>query len=109
MAKQDGSIRTLSVDIGGSGIKMMVLDEAGVALTERSRVETPQPPKPDVVIEAIATLASAQAEFERVSVGFPGVVRGGVTETAANLVPDWVGFDLASTAVSTFGKTSTCR
>jgi polyphosphate glucokinase len=73
----------------------MVLDEAGIALTERSRVETPQPPLPDVVIEAITNLASGR-EFERVSVGFPGVVRGGITETAANLVPDWVGFDLAT-------------
>ncbi|MGB5962890.1 MAG: ROK family protein [Coleofasciculaceae cyanobacterium] len=91
-----GSIRTLTVDIGGSGIKVMLLDEAGTALTKRSRVETPQPPLPDAVIEAIANLASTQGEFERVSVGFPGVVRGGITETAANLVPDWVGFDLAT-------------
>lgn len=93
---QGDSIRTLTVDIGGSGIKVMVLDQAGKALTERSRVETPQPPLPDVVIEAIANLASAQGEFERVSVGFPGVVRGGITETAANLAPAWVGFDLAT-------------
>lgn len=91
-----GEIRTLTVDIGGSGIKVMLLDEAGMALTKRSRVETPQPPLPDAVIEAIANLASTQGEFERVSVGFPGVVRGGITETAANLVPDWVGFDLAT-------------
>jgi polyphosphate glucokinase len=96
MAQEDSSIRTLTVDIGGSGIKVMVLDKAGKALTERSRVETPQPPTPDLVIEAIANLASAQGEFDRVSVGFPGVVRGGITETAANLVPDWVGFDLAT-------------
>lgn len=93
---QGDSIRTLTVDIGGSGIKVLVLDEAGKALTERSRVETPQPPNPDLVIEAIANLALGQGEFERVSVGFPGVVRNGVTETAANLVPDWVGYDLAS-------------
>jgi polyphosphate glucokinase len=96
MAQADGSIRTLTVDIGGSGVKAMVLDEAGNALTERTRVETPQPPKPDAVIEAIANLAAGQGEFHRVSVGFPGVVRGGVTETAVNLDPDWVGFDLAT-------------
>jgi polyphosphate glucokinase len=96
MAQGDGSMRTLTVDIGGSGIKVMVLDEAGNALTERSRVETPQPPKPDAVINAIAQLASGQGEFHRVSVGFPGVVRGGVTETAVNLDPDWIGFGLAA-------------
>ncbi|HEY9636825.1 MAG TPA: ROK family protein [Coleofasciculaceae cyanobacterium] len=96
MAQEDGALRTLTVDIGGSGVKVMVLDEAGNALTERRRVETPQPPKPDAVIDAIAQLAAGQGEFHRVSVGFPGVVRGGVTYTAVNLDPDWVGFDLAT-------------
>lgn len=95
MSQEYSSIRTLSVDIGGSGIKVLVLDEAGNAITERSRVETPQPPKPDVVIDAIAQLATGQGEFDRVSVGFPGVVRGGITETAVNLDPDWMGFNLA--------------
>ncbi len=87
--------RTLSVDIGGSGVKVLVLDITGNPLTKRSRLETPQPAKPPSVIHAIATLASTQGEFDRVSVGFPGVVRHGVTQTAVNLDPDWVGFDLA--------------
>lgn len=88
--------RTLAVDVGGSGIKVMVLDEAGHPLTERVRVSTPQPAKPDAVFVAIIELVKAQGEFDRVSVGFPGVVRGGVTETAANLDPTWIGFDLAT-------------
>lgn len=104
MAQGDGSIRTLTVDIGGSGVKAMVLDEAGNSLTERSRVETPQPPKPNAVIDAIAQLASGQGEFHRVSVGFPGVVRGGVTYTAVNLDPDWVGFDFATALSERLGK-----
>lgn len=104
MTQGNGSIRTLSVDIGGSGIKAMVLDEAGNALTERSRVETPQPPKPDAVIDAIAQLAAGQGEFHRVSVGFPGVVRGGVTETAVNLDPDWIGLKLAAVLSERLGK-----
>ena len=37
------NIRTLSVDIGGSGVKLMVLDNSGNPLTEKLRVETPQP------------------------------------------------------------------
>ncbi|MBW4575580.1 MAG: ROK family protein [Aphanothece sp. CMT-3BRIN-NPC111] len=95
MIEENGTIRTLAVDIGGSGIKVIVLDAAGNPQTERSRVETPQPPKPDAVIDAIASLASGQGKFDRVSVGFPGVVRGGITETAVNLDPDWIGFNLA--------------
>lgn len=104
MAQANGSIRTLTVDIGGSGIKVMVLDEAGNPVTERSCVETPQPPKPEAVIDAIANLAAGQGEFDRVSVGFPGVVTSGITKTAANLDPDWVGFDLASTLSQCLAK-----
>ncbi len=87
-------LHTLAVDIGGSGIKVMVLDEAGNALTDRDRLETPQPATPDAVIQVITTLATGK-QFDRVSVGFPGVVRAGKTETAVNLTPEWIGFDLA--------------
>lgn len=104
MPQENGSIRTLTVDIGGSGVKTMVLDEIGNALTERNRVQTPQPPKSNAVIDAIAQLAAQQGEFDRVSVGFPGVVRGGVTYTAVNLDPDWVGFDFASALSKCLGK-----
>ena len=38
--------RTLAVDIGGTGLKTIVLDAAGKALTERLRVDTPRPATP---------------------------------------------------------------
>lgn len=44
MVEENGTIRTLSIDIGGSGIKVIVLDLHGQPLTERARTETPQPP-----------------------------------------------------------------
>jgi polyphosphate glucokinase len=97
-------IKTLSVDIGGSGTKVMVLDEEGNPLTERARVNTPQPATPDRIIEAIVSLAETQGTFDRVSVGFPGVVRGGVTETAANLDDAWLGFNLGKTLTEKLGK-----
>jgi polyphosphate glucokinase len=92
---EDNGIRTLSVDIGGSGVKVMLLDSTGNPLSERVRKETPHPAKPEPVINAIVELAATQAEFDRVSVGFPGVVRDGVTETAVNLHPDWIKLNLA--------------
>ncbi|MDF5730146.1 MAG: ROK family protein [Rhizonema sp. PD38] len=96
MTIENGLILTLSVDIGGSGIKVMLLDPQGNPLTKRARAETPRPAKIEVVINTIVTLAATQEEFHRVSVGFPGVVRSGVTETAVNLDPEWIGFDLAT-------------
>ncbi|MDY6939995.1 MAG: ROK family protein [Cyanobacteriota bacterium] len=88
--------RTLTVDIGGSGVKVMVLDETGNPLNDRLRVPTPQPPKPAAVLDAIVELAKDAGEFDRVSVGFPGVVRSGIIYTAANLNSDWIGYDLAT-------------
>jgi polyphosphate glucokinase len=97
------AIHTLAVDIGGSGIKVMVLDEEGTPLGERDRLETPQPAYPEPVLLLIETLAKDKV-FDRVSVGFPGVVRNGVTETAANLTPEWIGFDLGKALTQRLNK-----
>ena len=87
--------RTLCIDIGGTGVKALVLDSTGEPTTERVRVETPRPATPRKVLQAIWALVEPLGAFERVSVGFPGVVVEGVTRTAPNLHPDWVGFALA--------------
>lgn len=88
--------RTLAIDIGGTGLKMLVLDARGRAINERARVATPQPATPASVLRALKKLIAAQPPFERVSVGFPGVVHDGVIETAPNLDKSWHGHDLAS-------------
>ncbi len=89
--------KTLTIDIGGSGIKAMILDAGGNPIGNRRRVPTPRPAKPDPVLKGIFKLAKGQSDFDRVSVGFPGVIRKGVTETAVNLHKDWIGFDLEGT------------
>jgi polyphosphate glucokinase len=87
--------RTLAIDIGGSGIKAIVLDLRGKPLAERVRVETPRPATPKRLLQAIEKLVEPLGGFDRVSVGFPGVVVEGVTMTAPNLGPSWRGFKLA--------------
>lgn len=104
MAQENGNMGTLTVDIGGSGVKVMVLNEDGTPRTERKRVPTPQPPKPEPVINAIADLAAGQGDFDRISVGFPGVVQNGIIKTAVNLDPDWINFDLATVLSQKFNK-----
>ncbi|MBZ5552414.1 MAG: ROK family protein [Acidobacteriia bacterium] len=90
-------LRTLVVDVGGTGIKAEVLNEAGKSLTSRARVPTPQPATPAAVVAEIQKLAKKQGKFNRVSVGFPGVVKEGVVFTAPNLGPRWKNFNLAQT------------
>ena len=88
------SPRTLAVDIGGTGIKTVILDPDGKPLTDRGRVPTPRRATPKAVIAIIARLAKEQGEFDRVSVGFPGVIKNGKPLTAVNLGPGWTKFDL---------------
>lgn len=87
--------RTLAIDVGGTGLKMLVLDAAGEPISERSRLETPRPATPEAVLDALAEMAAEHGEFDRVSVGFPGVVREGIILTAPNLDGHWAGFALA--------------
>jgi polyphosphate glucokinase len=96
--------RTLSIDIGGTGLKSLVLDSTGSPVTERVRVQTPRPATPRRVLQALWALVEPLGTFERVSVGFPGVVVDGVTRTAANLHPDWAGFPLARTLRDRFRR-----
>ena len=96
--------RTLCIDIGGTGLKALILDSTGEPLTERVRVETPRPATPRRVLQAIWALVEPLGAFERGSVGFPGVVVEGVTRTAPNLHPDWAGFPLARTLQDRFRR-----
>ena len=98
--------RTLAVDIGGTGIKLALLDRRGQIVGERVRVPTPTPPvAPDEVTKVIETAAARLAPFDRVSVGFPGAVRDGRVHTAPNLGTDlWSGFDLQSALAGLLGK-----
>lgn len=88
-------LTTLCVDIGGTGIKMIALNAQGDPMTERLRMLTPHPAKPDAVLDVVRRMLSAKPRFDRVSVGFPGVVHDGVVMTAVNLGTQyWKGYDL---------------
>jgi polyphosphate glucokinase len=92
---KDNRPHTLAIDIGGTGLKALVLDARGKPVTERVRIETPQPATPQAVLEALGGIIEPLPSYDRVSIGFPGVVKSGVTHTAPNLDESWMGFDLA--------------
>lgn len=82
----------------------MLLDENGKPVTERLRAKTPNPSTPEALIAIIADFAKQIGGFDRVSVGFPGVIKKGVVYTAANLDKKWIGYDLAGNLSKTVGK-----
>jgi polyphosphate glucokinase len=98
------SPRTLCIDIGGTGLKSMIVSAQGKPLSERDRVETPRPATPRAVGAALLRIVPSRTEFDRVSVGFPGVVIDGVVKTAPNLHGTWAGFDLATSILKATGR-----
>ncbi len=94
----------LAIDVGGTGLKAAVIDDKGDMLTDRARVPTPHPCPPKVFLEAITELVKPFPAFDRISVGFPGVVRNGCILTAPNLgTEDWSGFELADALSKALG------
>ena len=89
-------MRTLAIDVGGTGLKALVLDAKGEPLTERQRIETPRPATPEAIVDALIELVKPLAPFDRVSVGFPGVVINGTTRSAPNLDGGWKNFALGA-------------
>ncbi|MDQ1367660.1 MAG: polyphosphate glucokinase [Acidimicrobiaceae bacterium] len=109
---------TLAIDVGGTGVKASVLDPVGQMEHERVRVETPYPLSPQILIATIDDLVRSLPPFDRISLGFPGMVRAGKILTAPHflssegadgkadpeLVKAWNGFDLQGALVTAYGK-----
>ena len=80
-----GAPFTLAIDIGGTHLKASVLDRSGTEVAKRVEVATPHPAPPQVVLSPLEELAQSLPKYDRVSAGFPGVVKHGEVMTAPNL------------------------
>lgn len=108
-------VHTLGIDIGGTGLKAAIVDAQGVMVSDRHKIPTPYPCPPPLLIDSLRTLTAPLEGYQRVSVGFPGLVRHGVVlEVPAfsrreyggppdpALVADWSGFPLADALAHAF-------
>jgi polyphosphate glucokinase len=99
------SARTLGIDVGGTGLKASVLNARGKMMVHRQSIDTPSPCPPKVLVNALVDLAKPLPAFDRVSVGFPGYVRGDKVITAPEFGSGgWPGFDLVQALKSELGK-----
>lgn len=109
------NVTTLAIDIGGTGLKASVLDSKGTMVTDRVRIDTPYPCPPRTLVTSLQKLTADLPEFNRVSVGFPGLVRHGKViqvpalsrstyggDTDPNLVRLWSNYDLAGALARSF-------
>jgi polyphosphate glucokinase len=96
---------TLALDIGATGLKAGLLDAGGNLISPHERVDTPKKGTPDQVLKALQALIEPLGSFDRISVGFPGVVRSGQVLTAPNLATEaWRNYPLASVLTEHYGK-----
>jgi polyphosphate glucokinase len=96
---------TLAIDIGATGLKAGILDADANVVVPHARVETPKFGTPDKVLAALLGLVRPLGVFDRISVGFPGVVRAGNVVTAPNLDnAAWRDYPLASALTDQLGK-----
>ncbi len=97
--------RTLAIDIGGTRLKAGILDADGTMVSGPARVDTPRPSGPADVLAALHDLVQPLGAFDRISVGFPGVVRASRVLTAPNLGTEaWHDFPLGSDLSQRLGK-----
>jgi polyphosphate glucokinase len=101
----DGGPHTLALDIGGTGLKATILDSTGRMLVKRARVATPYPCQPDIMLEALGKLIEPLPPFDRVSMGFPGVIRNGRVITAPHFgTAIWRDYPLEEAVARLFEK-----
>ena len=93
----------LCIDIGGSHIKGALVNSQREMVSDRLRGPTPRPAQPEPVVAALTELLRPLEDYQRVAVGFPGVVVDGVVGSAVNLHPDWLGYPLAQTLADKLG------
>jgi polyphosphate glucokinase len=80
--------RILTIDIGGSGVKVLVNGQ-----TEPRRRRSGKTLTPSKLIQIVDALTD-DWKYDAVSIGYPGLVgKDGPSSEPGNLGPGWVGFD----------------
>lgn len=93
------------VDIGGSGIKGALVDLTDGQLSgERLKILTPQPATPDAVADVVAEIVETFDWRGPIGITVPCVVKNGITLTAANIDPAWIGVDADELFAKRLGK-----
>jgi polyphosphate glucokinase len=97
-------LHILAFDIGGSYLKAALIDASGRMLTERVKVPTPPGCLPKQMVDLLVQLVEPLPPHDRISIGFPGVVRAGKVLTAPHWgTAKWANFALAGTLSKRLG------
>jgi polyphosphate glucokinase len=84
-------MKTLGIDIGGSGIKGAIVDtKTGELLTERHRIETPKPATPEAIATVVKEMVAHFNWKKAVGCSFPTTIVNGKCIHSGNLSEEWL-------------------
>jgi polyphosphate glucokinase len=99
------SERACGIDIGGTGMKAAIVDlTTGELISDRVRIETPQPATPEAMTGVISELVARLEWSGPIGSAFPAVVRRGVVGSAANIDLTWIDVDAGSLFAAAIGR-----
>ena len=87
---------TLGIDIGGSATKGALVDTTtGLMVSERVRYETKPLEKPKMIISLVEKIRKDLDYHGTIGAGYPGIVKNGISLTAANMHKNFINADIA--------------
>lgn len=104
-ANKKAQKKGLGIDIGGSGIKGGIVDlEKGELIGERYKIPTPQPAIPTAVAHVVKEIVEHFSWTGPLGITVPSVIIRGITKTANNIDPSWIGLDAYSLLSTILGR-----
>lgn len=90
-------MKILGIDVGGSGIKGAIVDTtSGKLLTDRHRIQTPNPATPQAMAHVVGQIAKHFKWKGKIGCGMPGPIKSGKVLTANNIHKSWIGVEAQS-------------
>lgn len=94
----NSSNTAVGIDIGGTGIKAALVNvDTGDLISDRFRLDTPQPATPDAVARTVESVVGNIGYDGPAGATFPGVVMHGSVKTTANMDSSWTDVSVLDT------------
>lgn len=95
----------LGIDVGGTGIKANTVNiETGEFTGQKLKIKTPVPATPEAVAGCIRQMIEHfQWEGKKVGIGFPAVIKNGISLTASNIDAAFINYPITQSFSEAIG------
>lgn len=95
----------LGIDVGATGIKGALVNvKNGKLASEKFKIKTPAPATPEAIYQCIRMMADNFGwQGKPAGIGFPSIIKHGVSLTASNIDPSFIGYPIQEKFGEIFG------